>query len=98
MVHMVFMKLEEGFLTEEIFRVYRETFAAIAADLPEEVRRAEVLRNCVPREQNMDILIRLDLRDAESLPKYLRHPRHLAIGEKMNPHVLKLASFDYEEE
>ena len=97
MIHMVFMKLEPGILTEEIFREYQDTFEKIHRDMPEDVLEAAVLRNCVDRDQNMDILIRLRLRGKEALGAYLQHPAHIAIGEKMNPHVVKIASFDYEE-
>ena len=95
MIHMVFMKLEDGFLTDAVFGEYCETFRTIAEELPEEVKRAEVFRNCVDREQNMDLLIRLELKNEASLSKYLQNPHHIAIGKKMNPHVVKIASFDY---
>ncbi len=97
MIHMVFMKLREGILTEELLREYQETFDAIRRDLPEDVKSARVLRNCVDRAQNMDILIKMELRDESALPRYLRHPRHVAIGEKMAEHIVSLASFDCEE-
>lgn len=96
MIHMVFMKLEDGFLTDAVFQEYCETFRAIASELPEDVKQAEVFRNCVDREQNMDLMIKLELNDPSALGKYLQNPHHIAIGKKMNPHVVKIASFDYE--
>ena len=46
------------------------------------------------QEQNMDLMIEMTLRDRASLEKYLPHPIHRGIGEVMNPHVVKIASFD----
>lgn len=97
MIHMVFMKMEPGILTEEVLQMYRDTYAKIQADLPEHVLQVEILRNCVERDQNMDLMIRLHLAGRDSLAVYLQNADHIAIGQKMNPHVLKIASFDYEE-
>ena len=55
-----------------------------------------VSRNCIDRPQNMTVLIELLLRDETSLPKYLQHPLHKAIGERYNPYVEQIASFDCE--
>lgn len=97
MTHMVLMKLRDGCFTDEVYFDYCETFDAIARALPEDVLRVRVYRNCVTRDQNMDVLIRMELAGPDSLQKYLNHPLHVAIGSRMNPHVVKIASFDCEE-
>ena len=98
MRHIVMMKLEPGLFNDAAEADYRETFAALQAALPEEILAVRVCRNCVLREANMDVMVEMRLKDAESLSKYLRHPLHVAIGERYNPHVLRIASFDTEEE
>ena len=98
MRHLVMMKLQPGVFDDAAEADYRETFRQLQAALPEEIRSVRVLRNCVPREQNMDVCIEMELRGPESLPLYLRHPLHVGIGERYNPYVVKIASFDTEEE
>ena len=98
MRHMVMMKLQPGAYDDQADADYRETFRALQAALPEEILSVQVLRNCVPRAPNMDVLIEMRLRSPESLPIYLHHPLHVAIGERYNPKVVRIASFDTEEE
>jgi hypothetical protein len=97
MKHLVLMQLQPGKFDDAAEQDYRETFAAIQAALPDEVRAVRVLRNTVARKQNMDVMIEMDLASPESLPKYLEHPLHRAIGARYNPYVVQIASFDYEE-
>ncbi len=98
MRHMVMMKLEEGRFDERAEADYRETFAKLKEALPEEILSVRVIRNCVARPQNMDVLIEMELKDEDSLPKYLKHPLHVAIGGRYNPYVVRIASFDEREE
>ena len=94
MRHIVMMKLEPGVFDEAALKDYQQTFQALQAALPEDILAVRVIPNAVPREQNMDVMIEMKLRDADSLPRYLRHPLHVGIGERYNPHVVKIASFD----
>ena len=43
----------------------------------------------------MDIMIAVELKNADSLPIYLTHPIHQAISTKMNPYVITRVSFDH---
>lgn len=97
MIHMVFMKFEDGFFCDEIRDKIADTFRVLSREMPDEIFEAEVLTNCVERETNMDLLIRMSLKDEDSLPKYLHHPAHIAIGVEINPHIVNRCSFDYEE-
>ncbi len=96
MIHLVFVKMKEGLLSDELVRGYEEDFAAIARAMAGEVLGVSVLRNCVVRDQNMDLLVRVEMRDAQVLPRYLEHPLHLAVREKLLAQTRTLASFDYE--
>ena len=98
MRHFVLMKLKDGAFDAAAEADYRETFEALKRALPEDVLDARVIRNIVSRQSSMDVMIALRLKDASSLNKYLSHPLHVAIGERYNPFVENIASFDMEDE
>ncbi len=95
MIHMVFMKFEEGFFSPAISREIADAFQRLQQALPDEIVSVQVLENCVFREGNMDLLIQMELQSAQSLERYLHHPVHLEIGAVMNPHIVQRCSFDY---
>ena len=94
--HLVLMRLHKGVFTAEARRDYTDTFAALKAALPEDILAARVYENVVDRPQNMTVMIEMLLKDEASLPKYLGHPLHRGIGERYNPFVEAIASFDCE--
>ena len=94
MRHFVCMKFEPGFFSPAVFEEIAAAFAALREALPEEILACTVHKNVVEREQNMDLMIEMELKDAGSLEKYLPHPLHRGIGKKMDPHIVKIASFD----
>ena len=96
MKHYVLMRLKPGVFDEQAERDYRETFEKLRAALPEEILSVSVRRNMVDRPQNMTVMIEMTLRDQDSLQKYLRHPLHVGIGQRYNPFVEAIASFDCE--
>ncbi len=96
MKHFVLMRLQPGVFDEKAERDYRETFEALQKALPEEVLAVSVRRNVVDRPQNMTVMIEMSLKDQTSLHKYLSHPLHVGIGERYNPFVEAIASFDCE--
>ena len=96
MIHMVFMKFPPGVFDGAAERDFSDTFSALREALPSDILSARVLTNCVARPQNMDVLILLDLAGPASLPRYLEHPLHQAIGRRYNPLVQSIASFDTE--
>ena len=94
MRHIVMMRLKPGAFDSAAEHEYRETFDALARALPDDIFSVAVRRNIVDRPQNMTVMIEMQLRDETSLPKYLQHPLHQAIGRKYNPLVESIASFD----
>ena len=96
MKHFVLMRLQPGVFDEEAERDYRETFEALQKALPEEILDVTVRRNVVDRPQNMTVMIEMSLKDQASLQKYLSHPLHIGIGQRYNPFVEAIASFDCE--
>lgn len=95
MTHLVLMKFQENFLDEDNFIQIKEAYQELKEALPEEIIDIQLYRNIIDRESNMDILIKLELKNADSLPIYLRHPIHQAISTKMNPYVTTRVSFDH---
>lgn len=95
MTHLVLMKFQENFLDEDNFIQIKEAYQELKEALPEEIIDIQLYRNIIDRESNMDILIKLELKNADSLPIYLRHTIHQAISTKMNPYVTTRVSFDH---
>lgn len=71
----------------------REIFSA-AADIPG-VHGAEVIPNCVDRDNRYDVLIRLDM-DREALPLYDVSAMHHRWKDEFAPLLEKKAIFDHE--
>lgn len=71
----------------------REIFS-VAADIPG-VHGAEVIPNCVDRDNRYDVLIRLDM-DREALPLYDVSAMHHRWKDEFTPLLEKKAIFDHE--
>lgn len=95
MIHLVLMKFQDNFLDDDHFSQITAAYQELKQTLPEEIYNVNIYRNIVARESNMDIMIELELKNADSLPIYLTHPIHQAISTKMNPYVINRVSFDY---
>ena len=94
--HLVLMRLKPGVFTPEAQQDYKDTFAALKAALPEDVLDTKVYANVIDRPQNMTVMIEMILKEEASLPRYLQHPLHRGIGQRYNPSVEAIASFDCE--
>lgn len=95
MTHLVLMKFQDNFLNDANLSEISEAYQELKKALPEEIYNVNIYRNIVARESNMDIMIELELKNADSLPIYLTHPIHQAISTKMNPYVITRVSFDH---
>lgn len=95
MIHMVFMKFENGFFDPAVTAQIAAAFGELQKELPEQILSVKVRENCVSREANMDLLIQMELSGEDALDVYLAHPVHRAIGEVMNPHIVNRCSFDF---
>lgn len=95
MKHFVLLKFDPAYLTAENYHEIETAFKDLKKALPNNVKNTVVHRNIIDRASNMDIMIEMELDSAESLSIYLNHPIHLAIGKKMNSHIINRVSFDY---
>lgn len=96
MVHLVLMKFRPGKLDNEVMQVFQETYTALKQELQGKILSVHLWRNCVVRDQNMDLLIQLELSAKEDLQTYLQHPRHKAMIQRYQPDLLSVVSFDRE--
>ena len=95
MKHYVLLKFEPGCDLEAAFRTVSKTYDDLAAALPW-LTNQKVYRSCVDRDSNADIMAEIELDGPEHLKPYLTHPLHLAMAEKLNPHITARTSFDHE--
>ena len=97
MFHYVLFKLRPGFTSEDMNRLYDNTYARLSEAVPE-ITSTAFRKNCVVRDSNMDVLIMVHLTDSAGLEHYLKHPLHLKFIEETCEHVAQKVSFDWEEE
>lgn len=95
MKHFVLLKFEDNYFNDEVFDFTKNAFAEMEAGI-ENVDKIIVHRNCVVRDQNMDVMVEIDLSGEEALYTYLKHDLHQAFAKYMDAHVVNRVSFDYE--
>lgn len=94
MRHYVLFKFEEGYMNQNLLRNAEDTFQTLESQLPEEIQKVNIFTNCVDRDTNYDLMIAMDLRNTDSLEKYLTHPIHKGLVKEWLPHIERRASFD----
>ncbi len=97
MVHLVLMKFYPGKFNENVLRTIHMGYAEIQQELKDRILSVHLWRNCIERDQNMDLMIQIDLSAPEDLQVYLRHPRHVALMQKYQSDIVSIVSFDREE-
>ena len=97
LTHIVMVRLTPGFVTEEYFRYTVEQFDRLVEAVPG-LLDARVERNCVAREGNYDLCIRLTLSDESVLGEYLAHPLHREFVDSHAHALLGRASIDFPRE
>ena len=93
MIHYVLLKLKNG-LTEETKAIFESTYASLTVEL-DGLKSAEVRYNCVTRDQNMDVMVRMEMRDEAVLKEYIAHPLHVGLVNSTKEIVSTVISFDY---
>lgn len=91
--HYVMLRLEPGFVTDEYFAYTEDIFNRLL-EAQEDILSVSVHRNCVAREGNYDLMIRLELENEAALPRYLAHPLHQEFARSNGDVLLSRASFD----
>lgn len=93
MTHYLLLKFTPGAPVEELFPLAEKTFAELTRTL-ECMRGARVLRNCVERDANADMLVILELTEESALKTYLEHPLHQAFAQQTGQYIAQRVSLD----
>jgi hypothetical protein len=93
MTHYVLFQYTPGAPLDDIEAWAKDAFAQLT-DALDCINSAQVYRNCVERDGNAELMIKLDLTGKDALGVYLNHPLHKAFVEKTTPYVSHRTSFD----
>lgn len=96
MIHYLLLKFEQGYFTQDVFRLAADTFESLKEELPG-ITAVQVIQNSVCRSSNADLMVRMELSDQEMLYTYLNHPLHQRFAQQVSPHLVQKASFDQEQ-
>ena len=95
--HLVLMRFAPGFLTDAYIAYTRRIYQEIAVSLPG-LRSVKVFQNCIQRDGNFDLMVKMELLAPTDLSTYLVHPLHLEFVESHAGQICGRASFDYDME
>ncbi len=95
MTHYVYYKFEPGYLTDETYAHFKETFEAMPKEI-EGVTAVEVVKNMLPSEFGLDLMVKMTITSPDVLPVYRAHPLHQGIIKYGEGHVKGWYPFDCE--
>ena len=93
--HEVMLKLKPEYWKKHSIEAVNSALQAVQSDLSCCVFSAEAMQNCVVRDINYDILVKVRLDRKDSLEKYLNHPRHLSLSREFAQYLTEKAAVDY---
>ncbi len=93
MEHYVLIKFRPGYLSEDKINKIKTVYAEMKANI-DGIEEIYVEQNCVERNVNMDLMIRILFSHKKQLDIYLKHPLHMDLADDMNPHIMQRVSFD----
>ena len=96
MTHYVLFKFEDGFMSEEVLSRFERTYSKLKLLLPEDIKDYAIFGNCVERDSNMDMMVKIELGEKASLQRYLQHPEHTALISSFRVREKSRVSFDHE--
>ena len=95
MTHYVLLKFKPGEYDDSILALAEKTFAQLENEL-DGITRAQVWSNCVERDTNADLMVRLELTGEDMLGVYLRHPLHVEFANQTSDKLAGRMSFDHQ--
>ncbi len=95
MYHYLLLKLEPGCNVDDMYAYAKDIFGQLERQVSE-IISAQVLANCIERSSNMDLMIRMEFKEAAALNIYLDHELHKAFSKHMNAFIVSRVTFDYE--
>lgn len=91
--HFCGLKFKKDSLTEADGKRIDEIFDEIERTVPG-VHKARVLRNCIHRKENMDLMIEMLIEEEQTLLDYLNCEPHRKFAENYGSYVDQRISFD----
>lgn len=95
MKHYVLLKFAPGTDLDAVEKKVSGVYAQLDSVLPF-LNDPCVMRNCVERDSNADIMVSVDLDTPEKLQDYLTHPLHVQMGQDLKDALVGRTSFDCE--
>jgi len=96
MTHYLLLKFEPNYFNDKLFQYIKETYLRIKEAI-ENIEAVAVYKNCLDRQGNMDVMIKMDLEGEDTLNTYLEHELHKAFVKAVDEHVVLRVSFDVNE-
>ena len=96
MIHYLLLKFRPGSCGSQIRKRAEAAYRDLACQV-EGIISAQVLDNCVFRDSNADLMVRLELSGPQVLTAYLEHPVHRHFAEEIEPCVSQRLTFDHME-
>ena len=75
LIHYVMFKVKTPGERPAVEQLFQEEYSQIQMELPK-VQSVVILKNCVDRASNFDIMIKMKLADEDTLHAYLEHTIH----------------------
>ena len=94
MVHYIFLRFKENTLTENVINGFADKFDQLEKHY-EGITNPQIYRNIVTRNENMDLMITIELRNLEDLKAYLESSEHQALYDDYISIVEQYFSFDH---
>ncbi len=94
MTHYVLFKFKEGFMGPEVLRRFEDTYAQLKELIPDDIKDYRIYGNCVERDSNMDMMVKIELKEKASLQRYLQHPKHIELISSFSAKEKSRVSFD----
>ncbi len=93
MVHYLLLKFNPGFFSDEVFSLAVHTYTELESALPG-IEKVQIYKNCVCRNSNADLLVKMDLASEAALSTYLKHPLHCGFIQEVGSQVSQRITFD----
>ncbi len=93
MIHVVLLKFKENCLNENFILEARKLYKDL--EQLDYVISANLFENCVERDSNYDIMLKIQLDNKDFLQKYLDHELHTIFLNYIKENIVGKVTFDY---
>ena len=93
LIHYVTFKVNKPEEVPTAERLFQEYYSQIQREILE-VQSVDIMKNCVNRASNFDIMIKMKLADEDTLHAYLENTTHRRLMEKTDGLAKMVGGFD----